>query len=83
MHDTVVEVGWKLRTLQRSRRFHTERELVNVYKSRVLGYLEHRTPAVYHATSTTLQPLDAVQDCFLRDAGLTQLEALMHNGCCH
>ena len=78
VHDTVHQVSWKLRTLQRSRRFHTDRELVNVYKSRVLGYLEYRTPAVYHATSTTLQPLDKVQDRFLRDAGLSQLEALMH-----
>ena len=78
VHATVQKVSWKLRTLQRSARFHTDREMVNLYKSRVLGYLEYRTPAVYHATCTTLQPLDKVQDRFLRQAGVTQLEALLH-----
>ena len=33
VHDTVVEVGCKLRTLQRSTRFHTDAELVLLYKT--------------------------------------------------
>ena len=77
VHDLVTEVSWKLRTLQRSRRFHTDSELVNLYKSRVLGYLEYRTPAVYHATSSALQPLDKLQERFLREAGVSTFEALM------
>ena len=48
-----------------------------LYKSRVLGYLEYRTPALYHATNTVLANLDKVQDNFLRDLGLTKLQALM------
>ena len=74
----VQEVAWKLRVLQRSARFHTGRELVNLYKSRVLGYVEYRTPALYHATCTTLQQLNKVQDRLLRLAGVADLEALMH-----
>ena len=76
VHDTVVEVGWKLRTLQRSRRFHTDAELVLLYKNRVLSYLEYRTPALHHATCTALQPLNKLQERFLREAGVTSLEAL-------
>ena len=37
--------------------FHTDRELVNLYKGRVLQYLQYRTAAVYHANCTTPQPL--------------------------
>ena len=75
--DTVNKVTWKLRTLQRSSKYHTGAELVNLYKSRVLSYLEYRTPALYHATETVLQPLNSLQDRFLRQAGLSTLEALM------
>ena len=32
VRSTVETVGWKLRTLLRSARFHTDRELVNLYK---------------------------------------------------
>ena len=77
VRETVAEAGWKLRTLQRSARFHIDRELVNLYKARVLSYLEYRTPAVYHATCTVLGPLDRLQDSFLRKAGVTTLEGLM------
>ena len=81
MEDAVAsivnEVRWKVRTLLRCARFHTDRELVNLYKSRVLSFLEYRTPAVYHATCTVLGPLDRVQESFLRNAGVTALEGLM------
>ena len=66
-----------MRTLQRSVRFHTDREIVNLYKSRILGYVEYRTPALYHATCTTLRPLNQLQTSFLHNAGLTELEGLM------
>ena len=77
VRSTVETVGWKLRTLLRSARFHTDRELVNLYKSRVLSFVEYRTPALYHATCTTLKPLDGLQESFLRKAGVTALEGLM------
>ena len=77
VRSTVETVGWKLRTLLRSARFHTDREFVNLYKSRVLSFVEYRTPALYHATCTTLKPLDGLQESFLRKAGVTALEGLM------
>ena len=49
-----------------------------MYKSRLLGYVEYRTSALYHATDSTLLPLDKVQDRFLRALDCTELDALMH-----
>ena len=62
VHDTVTEVSWKLRILRRSGRFHTDAELILLYKSIVLSYLEYRTPALYHATCTALRPLNKLQE---------------------
>ena len=44
---------------------------VQVYKSKVLSFVEYRTPAVYHAAKTTLAEIDAVQTRFLRERGLS------------
>ena len=50
---------------------------MDVYKSRLLSYLEYRTPAVYHATDTVLRKLDAVQIRFLNALDCSELQALM------
>ena len=51
--------------------------MIDLYKAHVLSYVEYRTPAVYHATTTTLTPLDRLQHRFLRDtAGVNDLESL-------
>ena len=43
------EAGWKLRALLRTSNFHCDTQLVDVYKSRLLSYVEYRTAALYHA----------------------------------
>ena len=77
VHGVVVEVNWKLRTLERSAAYHYDTQLVKLYKARVLGYVEYRTAAVYHATDTVLKLLDKLQDSFLQKLGIAPLEALM------
>jgi hypothetical protein len=81
MGETIAEIiheaGWKLKTLQRTRRYYNDADLVLLYKAHVLSYLEFRTPAIYHATRELLSRLDAVQTRFLRDAGLDEVAALM------
>ena len=72
------EVSWKLRTLQRSRKYHNVTQLVNLYKAKVLSYLEYRTSAVYHAADTVLAPLDNLQTRFLQKNGVTELDALFY-----
>ena len=69
MRDAVVELvseaSWKLASILRSGRFFTDGELVTLYKSQLLSYLEYRTAAIYHACNTVLAPLDSFQDRFL------------------
>ena len=52
--------------------------MIGQYKAHVLAFVEYRTPAIYHASTTALAPLDAVQRWFLRELGLSEVEALEH-----
>ena len=71
MRDAVIElVGectWKMASILRTARFFTDGELVNLYKSQLLSYVEYRTPAIYHACDSILAPLDKFQDKFLAE----------------
>ena len=81
MADAIFELvsaaGWKLRTLIRTRRFYTDADLVVLYKTHLLSFLEYRTPTVYHATRGCLRRLDAVQSGFLKDIGVEEVTALV------
>ena len=70
------EAGWRLRTLLRTRRFFTTPELVRLYKAQILSFIESSTAAIYHAAPSTLAWIDRVQHRFLRETGLTELDAL-------
>ena len=74
------ETSWKLRTLLRTRRFFDTKSLVHLFKSRILGYVEYRTPAIYHATATSLDRLDGVYRQLLRTANLSEEDALLNFG---
>ena len=78
VRDVVSQASWKLTTILRTRRFHGVSQLVQVCKSKVLSFVEYRTPAVYHAAKTTLAGIDAVQRRFLRECGLSDKDALLH-----
>ena len=77
VHNCVVEVGWKTKTLVRTQRFHTDADLVNLWKSHILSYIEYRTAAWYHACETTLASLDRCLSSFLRSVGVDAVTALM------
>eukprot|EP00969_Alexandrium_andersonii_P079407 3501364-Alexandrium_andersonii.AAC.1 len=62
VHACVTDCGWKVRTLVRTRRFHTGSELIQLYKALILSYVEYRTAEIAHAATSTLAPLDAVQE---------------------
>ncbi len=85
MHDAIrklaVDAGWRLQAfLLRSRRFHSRAALVRLYKAQVLSFLEAATPAIAHACPTLLDRIDRVQRRFLREIGVTEIEALEHFG---
>jgi hypothetical protein len=76
--ECVREASWRLRTLLRTRRFHTDAELLMLFKAHVLSFLEYRTPAIFHASETALEPLNRVLFSFLRDICMTAQEAILH-----
>jgi len=80
VHELVTDCGWKLRTLLRTRRFHTDAELIRLYKAHLLSYMEYRTPAIAHASCSVLAPLDRVQERFLSDIGVNELDAFLNAG---
>ena len=65
MHDAaaelVFEAGWKIALMLRLGRFFTDGELVGLYKSKLLSYLEYRTAAIYHARDSTLASVNKFQ----------------------
>ena len=60
LYKLVGKARWKLHALLKSSAYHTEVELVELYKTKLLGYLEYRTAAFYHVTCTTLQPMNRI-----------------------
>ena len=71
------EAGWRLQSVLRPRRFFSEKQTVNLYKSQVLSYIESSVPGYYHAASTTLHPLDRVQERLCRELGISHEAALL------
>ena len=76
--EVAVRAGWKLKTLLRTKRFFSLKDMVRLYKSHVLPILEFPTAAVFHAATSVLELLDKVQRRFLREVGLTEEQALLH-----
>ena len=69
-------VSWKAASILRARRYFNTPELVNLWKSKVLSYIECRTPGIYHAADTHLKRLDSCQRHFLSDIGLSEAQSL-------
>ena len=77
IHEMEVSAGWKLRMVIRARCYYTTAELVGLYKSHILSFLEYRTAAIYHAKREFLWTVDRIQWRFLQDSGISEGEALM------
>ena len=77
IRECAHEASWKLRTLLRTRRVHTTSDLFLLFKSHILSYLEYRTPAIYHAAATVLDPIDRILRSFLRDLCVPEIDALL------
>ena len=77
VRDTVVKCNFKLRMLLRSRRFFCDRDMVNLFKAQILSYVEYRSSSLFHASATTLRPVDMIQTRFLSDFGINIDTALL------
>ena len=76
------DAGWKIKSIRRTGRYFSKKEMIQLYKSKVLGYIECRTGAIYHATSSLLLRLDGLQRSFLQSLGLSEEEALFEFNLC-
>ena len=50
--------------------------MMDQFKSRILGYVEFRTAAIYHADKGILDQIERQFDRFLREVNVTRKEAL-------
>jgi len=57
-------------------KYYSKAELVTLYKQQILSMVEYRTPAIHHATSAILRPLDNAQQRFLRALEISEVDAL-------
>ena len=77
VRETASQASWKVTTILRTRSFHEVTRLVQVFKSKILSFVEYRTPAVYHAASTFLAGIDAIQKRFFGECSPTEEDALL------
>ena len=77
IHECARLAGLRLHTLLRSRRFYSERQLINLYKGQVLSFVEYRTPGIIHAAPSALASIDHIQDRFLNQLYITASDAFM------
>ena len=76
--DICHHVKWKVVVLQRVRKFYGIADIVTLWRSDILSFIEYRTPAIYHAVNVRLGQVDRLQDSFLKDLGLSPLDSLVH-----
>jgi exonuclease III len=75
--EVVIASSWRVTSLLRTRRYYHDGDLMMLYKQQILSLVEHRTPAIHHAMSAVLQPLDNVQIRFLKALDISEVDALV------
>ncbi len=74
------QAAWRVKALLRVRKFYSRKDMVNMYKARVLSFVEAGSSSMLHASKSALSILDRVQNRFLRGVGLSAEDAfLMYN----
>ena len=73
----VGDVGAIIEMLMRVRAFYSKSDMVSLYKSHILPFIESGTPAYYHAHPSILKLIDEVQDCFCESMHISKRDALL------
>ena len=76
LHEIVKGASGKISSILRTSRYFGTRELIGLYKAKILSFVECRTAAIYHTCDSHLEHLDRLQRWFLREIGVSELEAL-------
>ena len=81
MHDAcrelAVDAGWRLKTLLRSRKFHSTKEMFRLFKAQILSFIESRTAGIHFAAASNLACVDRIQRRFLAEIDVSAYEALI------
>ena len=72
-----IEAGWRLQSILRTSSVFTTPEMVKLYKSNVLSFIESCSCGYFHASKSALACVDKVQSRFLREIGLTNEQVLL------
>ena len=78
IHVVVGQCSWNNQELMKVSRFHTVVEMINLYKSHVLPFIQYRTSGIYPGCDSHLAALGSIQTSFLCNFGIHPIEALMH-----
>ena len=76
-HKCATSAALKAKALLRARRFYSTADLVMLYKSHILSFIEYRTAGIHFASTSVLNDIDDSQVRFLRQIGLTEVLAFM------
>ena len=77
-HKCATKAALKTRSLLRSRRYYNTVDLVMLYKSHVLSFIEYRTPGLHFASTSVLNEIDDVQSRFLHQLDISEGVAFMN-----
>ena len=77
VHKCATKAAWKTKALLRTHRFYSTVDLMMLYKSHVLSFIEYRTPGVHFASASVLKDIDDVQKRFLVQIGISEETAFM------
>ena len=72
-----IKTSWKLKSILRTKRFFTTKDIILIFKAYILSFIEYRSPAFFHTSDTVLAPLDNIQNRFLSDIGISETDALL------
>ena len=72
----VCEVSWRARSLLLSRKFYNDAEMIVFFESHILSLIEYMTPAIYHASTTALRPLERFMQKFLAEVSAARFDLL-------
>merc|ERR1712023_379958 len=79
MGECVLSCNKKLDMLMRSFSFSSLGEIMLLYKSHILGFIEYRTSAIFHAESSELLKIDFIQNRFLDALGISAESAFLEH----
>ena len=67
----------KITALLRSRKFYSQKEMINQYKTHILCLLETNPGGFYHSLDSVLAPLDRLQTHFLNEMATSESDAFI------